>query len=110
MLSHFNVGLQGVYPEHQHIWKTWQDQHAKLKERGHKPYGYWKDVTNQRKFFDRLAIKLNIQKQDDWYRVTRPIAVAEGGHFINSYYKGSLIRGLTFTAYLILESTSGFLP
>jgi hypothetical protein len=58
-----------------------------------KPANYWKDVTNQRRFFDELAVTLNIQKPQDWCAVTTKIAVDKGGSFINNYYGGSLIRG-----------------
>jgi hypothetical protein len=72
-----------VYPEHQHVWQ--------LRELS--PKGFWKDTENHRAFFDRLAKKFNIQQPDDWYRVTARMVAKEGGHFINSQYKGSLIRG-----------------
>lgn len=32
--------------------------------------GYWTKLQNQRNFFDQLAKKLNIEKQDDWYKVS----------------------------------------
>jgi hypothetical protein len=53
----------------------------------------WKDIPNQRFFFDKLAAKLNIQKPEDWYSVQIETVLKEGGTFVNSVYKGSLIRG-----------------
>jgi hypothetical protein len=59
-----------------------------------KPHGYWKDKKNQKEFFDQLAIKLNIQKKEDWNRVTFQMVDKEGGgNFIKRYYNGSLQQG-----------------
>jgi hypothetical protein len=58
-----------------------------------KPRSYWKDMANQKEFFDQLAIKWNIQKPEDWNKVTTTMVVREKGDFINRYYKGSLQRG-----------------
>jgi hypothetical protein len=74
--------LQAVYPEHSHLWQEY------------KPKGYWKDKRNQQQFLDQLAVKLNIRKPEDWYRVTSKRALEEeGGHFIRDYYSGSLVKG-----------------
>jgi hypothetical protein len=58
-----------------------------------KPQGYCKNKENQKKFFDQLAIKWNIQKPEDWNKVTREAVVKEGGGFVNDYYNGSLQQG-----------------
>jgi hypothetical protein len=58
-----------------------------------KPLGYWSDKENQKKFFDELAIKWNIQKINDWNNVEAQMVFKEGGYFINSYYNGSLQQG-----------------
>jgi hypothetical protein len=42
---------------------------------------------------DQLAIKWNIQKRDDWNKVTSTMLLEEGGYFIEDYYNGSLQRG-----------------
>jgi hypothetical protein len=55
--------------------------------------GYWKDKENQKKFFDQLAIKWNIQKLEDWNKMTYDMVEKEGGSFINRYYNGSLNQG-----------------
>jgi hypothetical protein len=59
-----------------------------------KPRGYWKAKENQKEFFDQLAIKWNIQKPDDWNKVTNEMVLKEGGNFIANYYNGSLQRGI----------------
>jgi hypothetical protein len=57
-----------------------------------KPRGYWNHMQNQKKFFDELAIKWNIQKTDDWNKVTLGMVEKEGGSFVRKYYK-SLQKG-----------------
>jgi hypothetical protein len=75
--------LQAIYPEHSHLWK----------KSVFSPQGNWKDIKFQRAFFDRLAIKLNIQKPEDWYSVTNERVLKEGGYFISRYYNTSVIKG-----------------
>jgi hypothetical protein len=41
-----------------------------------------------------LAIKLNIQRPEDWYKVPLTSVLREGGSFVNSYYKSSLTKAL----------------
>jgi hypothetical protein len=57
-----------------------------------KPLGYWKDKKNQKELFDQLAIKLNIQKPEDWHQVT-PAMVSEGRSFLSAYYNDSVKQG-----------------
>jgi hypothetical protein len=59
----------------------------------YKPYGYWKDIQNQKEFFDQLAVKYNVQKPEDWNKVTAEMALKEGGNFIIKYYHGSIRKG-----------------
>jgi hypothetical protein len=59
-----------------------------------KPLGYWKDKENQKAFFDRLAIKWNIQKLEDWDKITNKMVLKEGGYFINTHYQLSLKKGM----------------
>jgi hypothetical protein len=56
--------------------------------------GHWKSITNQRAFMDQLAIKLDIKKPEDWYKVTTRMVVNEGGGFVISYYNGSVKQGI----------------
>jgi hypothetical protein len=58
-----------------------------------KPFGYWRDKAKQKEFFDRFAIKWNIQKPEDWQTVTTAMVRKEGGNFVATYYNGSLIQG-----------------
>jgi hypothetical protein len=58
------------------------------------PQGYWKDKQTQKAFFDQLAIKLNIQKLEDWDNVTNNMVLKEGGFLINAYYNSSLKQGI----------------
>jgi hypothetical protein len=59
-----------------------------------KPRGHWKDKDNQKEFFYQLAIKWNIQKPEDWNKVTCDMVLKEGGRFIVDYYNGSLQQGI----------------
>ena len=74
------VALRTIYPDH-----TWTNA-------SHKSFGYWKDLNNQRKFFDDLAVKLHITKPEDWYSVSTKTLLEHDGSFIKTYY-GSLIQG-----------------
>jgi hypothetical protein len=58
-----------------------------------KSRGYWKDIKNQKAFFDQLAAKWNIQKMEDWNKVTRKMLLKEGGHFITGHYNSSPQQG-----------------
>jgi hypothetical protein len=62
------------------------------------PPGYWEDIQNQKIFFDQLAIKWNIQKLEDWNKITRVMLLKEGGNFINRYYNGSAQLGMEKTS------------
>jgi hypothetical protein len=73
--------LKTIYPEYDHVWQEF------------KPPGYWKDIKNQRTFFDQLAVEWNIQNPEDWNQVTSRKVLDKGGHFINNYYHGSLFQG-----------------
>jgi hypothetical protein len=67
-----------------------------------KPRGYWSDREKQKEFFNQLAIKWNIQKPEDWNKVTHKMALKEGGNFIATYYGGSLQRGTKLLNVTIL--------
>jgi hypothetical protein len=40
-----------------------------------------------------LAVKLDIQKPEDWQRVGVNTILKEGGNFLVTYYKSSVSRG-----------------
>jgi hypothetical protein len=77
--------LQAAYPEHQDVWT--------ISPKIGKPSGYWKDINNQRAFFDQLASQLDIQKPEDWHRITASMVIEKGGRFIKKYYGESLSKG-----------------
>ena len=58
-----------------------------------KPFGYWTHLSNQRKFFDELAIKWKINSPHDWKSVRVKSIIQEGGYFLYNQYKGNLVRG-----------------
>jgi hypothetical protein len=75
-----------LFPEH-----NWDISKFRF-NKPHLPSGYWKDTTNQRSFLDQLASKLNITKQDDWYKVSVKKVVENGGQSVLQKY-GSLRNG-----------------
>jgi hypothetical protein len=76
------IALSTTYPE-----KKWVEPERK-------PNGYWRDLQNQRTFFNQLAVKLNIQHPEDWYKVHKKTVINFGGTFIDSsLYGGSIRKG-----------------
>jgi len=56
-------------------------------------YGFWKDLTNQHKFVENIALTLNIKTPDDWYNISVHQVYKYGGYtLLNHYYNGSLIK------------------
>jgi hypothetical protein len=49
-----------LYPEH--TWFPWKFNSI--------PKNYWDDKTNQLKYMNWLANRLNVQKMEDWYQVS----------------------------------------
>jgi hypothetical protein len=88
--THFVVALKACYPELAHIW---QERKVLTPSPRLNPNGHWNRIQNQRQFFDNLAIKMNIKRPEDWYRVTRQTVLDEGGNFIVRHYRGSHLRG-----------------
>jgi hypothetical protein len=62
-------------------------------ERRKRP-GYWKDVKNQRAFFDSVQKELNIQTLEDWYSVPVSKIIKLGGYFVANHYNSSLLKGI----------------
>jgi hypothetical protein len=60
----------------------------------HKPAGYWKDIKNQRYFFDQLAVKLNVRNPEEWVSIPSKKIFEEGGSFISKYYGSSISQGV----------------
>jgi hypothetical protein len=63
-------------------------------EKASKPTGYWKDIANQKAFFDKLAEKWNINKPEDWSKVTTAMVKEAGASFLAKHYNGSWIKGI----------------
>lgn len=61
--------LTTIYPE-----KKWD-----VLKFVHIPPGTWKELSNQRTFFEQLAQSLNIQHWEDWYHVTKEKILEKGG-------------------------------
>jgi hypothetical protein len=74
------------------------------------PRGHWQNKESQKAFFDQLAIKLNIQKLDDWNKVTTKTVVKEGGAFIVNYYNQSLTQGTNVSYYSDNEALQAVYP
>jgi hypothetical protein len=89
------------YPTKSKSLRYYSSKSELVQMRSTKGKGHWSDKHHQKEFFDKLAIKLNIKKLDDWNNVTKSMVVKEGGHFINSYYNSSLTKGI----YLLLSIT-----
>jgi hypothetical protein len=45
-----------------------------------------------------LAAKLNIRNTADWNNVTTTMVRKEGGSFIDTYYNGSVKRGIGYSS------------
>jgi hypothetical protein len=79
--------LQALYPDYKPVLKGQR---------------YWGDIKNRKAFFDQLAVKWNIQKMEDWLKVTQKMLHEEGAYFINYYSRGSLIRGTIHYTFIEL--------
>lgn len=76
--------LQTFYPEH--TWRPWRFLKA--------PNGLWDNLVTQRAFFEELAEKMNVQTQDDWYRITQQHICDLGGSALLVLYNGSVLQML----------------
>jgi hypothetical protein len=96
LLTH-SLALQAIYPEHSEVWKDYRHR------------GHFDDMKHQRQFFDKLAIKLNIEKPEDWYNIqAKTVLNQDGGSFLLNRYRGSLIKGTSKRISIIYNySASG---
>jgi hypothetical protein len=90
------VALKAIYPEHPWDTGEWASGVASKGEQTDQ----WDNIENQRKFFDKTAVAFNIQKPTDWYNVTAESLRQCGGGFIDTFYRGSVLRGKTYTRWL----------
>lgn len=58
------------------------------------PKSHWQSMENRRKFFDEVAINLNIKNASDWGKVTIRQFCKFGGAGILNYYNNSLFSCL----------------
>src|SRR4051812_32692542 len=55
---------------------------------------YWKNHSNQKDFFDRLAVQLKVKILDDWYSITRKDILRCGGSPLLHRHGGSMSKAL----------------
>ena len=58
------------------------------------PQGYWKNKENQRKFFDSLQNRFDIQHPKEWGKVTLQQVIEAGGVTLLDYYQRSIFKTL----------------
>ena len=98
-LLHKYSSVRGIVESHypQHPWKAWfadaatQESPRSLQK---KPRNYWKEVKNQREFFDDLGRQLGITNLDQWNRVQASTIKEQGGASILLQYS-SFYEALT---------------
>ena len=77
--------LEMLYPEIQ--WKQWKFQHVS----NH----FWKDIKNQRDYFQWLSKELSFQRPEDWYRLKVSDITKNHGHGLLAHHFGnSLVKAL----------------
>jgi hypothetical protein len=59
------------------------------------PKDYWKDISNQKFFFDWVAEKLNFKSNDDWSGITYEKLCEMGGKGLLREYSNSITGALT---------------
>ncbi len=60
------------------------------------PRNHWKSISNQRKFLDELAKKLNITNINGWYTITKTVLLRHGaGGLLDVRYNNSPSKLLT---------------
>ncbi len=82
--------LQAVYSE-EYEFLPWMFSHS--------PKSFWKDVDNQRKYFDWLEKELKLVSKEEWYKVTKEMIEQRHGTGLLQFYKNSLFSALK-TIYL----------
>ena len=63
-----------------------------MKKRSRKESGFWKDLNNQRRFFDDIAKEfgVNTKESQEWSKVKHQDIIKRGGRSILHYHKNSL--------------------
>jgi hypothetical protein len=93
------IALESVFPE---LKPTTKIKPELVSQEPKQRTAHWRDKEQQRKFFDELAVKLNIKKPEDWYAVSNATVTENGGWFLNYYYNGSLLRGLSSNHHCLI--------
>jgi len=87
--EHYNNSIveavKTIYPEY--YWKPWMFKFAND--------DVWRDLDNQKNFFDELATKLNIRNWRDWYEHSENDIIRFGGGGILSHHNQSLMSTLS---------------
>ena len=77
--------LMSAYP--QHNWAVWKSKHLQTE--------VWRDVDNQRAFFNHVYKQLGLKCMVDWISVSDSDVHQLGGKILlNTYYNGSSILAL----------------
>ena len=63
--SHIKL-ITSLFPDYN--WLPWKFKNI--------PNGYWKDLNNQRKFLEQVAIEVGIKNLDDWYNVSLQVCTS----------------------------------
>ena len=82
--------LESIYPGY--VRPPESDAESGLR----KARGHWKDVNNQRTFFDQAAKQLGISSSnpEEWYKVSKEDIIKLGGSGILQYYQNSFTKAL----------------
>ena len=56
------------------------------------PYEHWKKKENQRKFFDSLQKRFDIQHPKEWGKITKEQVMEAGGGTLLNYNQRSLFK------------------
>lgn len=76
--------MQSIFPN-----KDWKFPEFSRRQRER-----WKDITKHRKFFDSLAVKLNLKTYEDWYQMSKNDINKGGGHGLMKHYGNSFTKAL----------------
>lgn len=100
------ASLEAVY--HQISWD--RDWFSYLPKEKRYPPNYWKNKSNQRKFFDDLGRKFKIEDVRDWGKINIYQIYENGGKgLLNHYYNGSLYKAL-ISIYPNIEWEKNWFP
>jgi hypothetical protein len=77
--------LMTLYPAHD--WEPWRFEMV--------PISWWTNVSNQRRFFEAIRLKLGVETMEDWYGISGKAVQDLGANGLMPYhYRGSIVRAL----------------